>query len=660
MFDKILIANRGEIACRIIETCRRMGIATVAVFSAADRQALHVAMADQAVRIGAAPSSESYLNIAAVIDAAQRTGAQAIHPGYGFLSENAGFAEACAGAGIMFIGPPAAAILAMGSKAEAKRIMAAAGVPVLPGDTASDQDDAALAQSADAAGYPVMVKPAAGGGGRGMRIVRAAADLADALASARREALSSFGDDTLLIEKYLENPRHIEVQIFGDTHGNIVHLFERDCSAQRRHQKVIEEAPAPGLPDEVRDTLYAASIAAAKAVGYTGAGTVEFLLGPDGDVWFMEMNTRLQVEHPVTEMVTGIDLVDWQLRIAAGETLPLRQAEITCSGHAIEARLYAEDPAAEFAPGFGTLAHLHLPQDHAGLRIDTGVEQGDEVTVHYDPMIAKIIAHAPDRAAACTALSDALGEVRVAGPATNEAFLKAIVDHPDFRAGGFDTGFIAKHLSALAPPALDTPKPIIALAALAELSRGTDRMDGSPWSSPGGLSAGGWRLGGGTMRRITLHEQDAVICFTLQGGHLTRDGEPVAASGAWREDVRFDAVLDGRPVSAFVIRDGSKIVVFAEGARFEINVDDPLAMRRDGAADAGTLFARMPGVVVAVHVEDGAEVTAGTPLLAVEAMKVEHTIRAPADGVVTALNFAVGDRVAEGAELVSFEAAETA
>lgn len=660
MFEKILIANRGEIACRIIGTCRRMGVATVAVYSSADRKAMHVAMADQAVRIGAAPSSESYLNIDAVIDAARATGAQAIHPGYGFLSENAGLAEACAEAGIVFIGPPAAAIRAMGSKAEAKRIMAAAGVPVLPGDTASNQDDAALAASADAAGYPVMVKPAAGGGGRGMRIVRAATDLADALASARREALSSFGDDTLLIEKYLENPRHIEVQIFGDTHGNIVHLFERDCSAQRRHQKVIEEAPAPGLPDEVRDTLYAASIAAAKAVGYTGAGTVEFLLGPDADVWFMEMNTRLQVEHPVTEMITGIDLVDWQLRIAAGEALPIIQAEITCSGHAVEARLYAEDPAADFAPGFGALAHLHLPPDDAGLRIDTGVEQGDEVTVHYDPMIAKIIAHAPDRTAACTVLSDALGEVRVAGPATNEVFLKAIVDHPDFRAGGFDTGFIAKHLTALAPAAPDTPKPLYSLAALAELTRGADEVDNSPWSSPGGASSGGWRLGGGTMRRITLHEEDALICYALQGGHLTREGEPVPVSGAWRDDGRFDAVLGGRPVSAFVVRDGSNIVVFADGVRTVVNLDDPLVTRRDGAADAGTLFARMPGVVVAVHVEDGAEVAAGTPLLAVEAMKVEHTIRAPADGVVTALNFAVGDRVAEGAELVAFEAATSA
>lgn len=660
MFDKILIANRGEIACRIIRTCRRMGIATVAVHSAADRNALHVAMADEAVRIGAAPSSESYLNIAAVIEAARMASAEAIHPGYGFLSENADFAEACADAGIVFIGPPAAAIRAMGSKAEAKRIMAAAGVPVLPGDTASDQDDAALSASAKTAGYPVIVKPAAGGGGRGMRIVRAEEALPDALASARREAASSFGDDTLLIEKYLENPRHIEVQIFGDTRGNVVHLFERDCSAQRRHQKVIEEAPAPAVPDDARAALYSASIAAAKAVGYTGAGTVEFLLGPDGDVWFMEMNTRLQVEHPVTEMITGIDLVEWQLRVAAGEKLPAVQGDIAISGHAIEARLYAEDPSNEFAPGFGALAHLHLPAAENGLRIDSGVEEGDEVTVHYDPMIAKIIAHGPDRASACLALSDALGQVRIVGPATNEVFLQAITDHPVFRAGAFDTGFIAANLETLAPPAIETTEAVAALAALAELMRRNDEGDTSPWSSPGGASLGGWRLGGTGARRIVLLEGDARVTYALSRDGLTRDGEAVAITGDWQSDILFDAVIDGAAIAATVVRHEDDIAVFTEGTRTVVGVDNPLAVGRGGGADAGTLFARMPGVVVAVHVDDGMEVAAGTPLLAVEAMKVEHTIRAPSDGVVTALHFAVGDRVAEGAELVSFQATDTA
>lgn len=653
MFDKILIANRGEIACRIIRTCDFIGVATVAVYSSADRNAQHVAMADEAVRIGAAPSSESYLNIDAVIAAAKATGAQAIHPGYGFLSENAEFAEACADAGMVFIGPSAAAIRAMGSKAEAKRIMAAAGVPVLPGGTNADQSDPALADAADAAGYPVMVKPAAGGGGRGMRIVHAPEALADALASARREAVSSFGDDTLLIEKYLENPRHIEVQIFGDSHGNVVHLFERDCSAQRRHQKVIEEAPAPGLTDETRTRLYDASIAAAKAVSYTGAGTVEFLLGPAGDVWFMEMNTRLQVEHPVTEEITGIDLVDWQLRIAAGEALPLSQDAITCDGHAIEARLYAEDPANEFAPGFGALAHLHLPDESDLCRIDSGVDEGDEVTVHYDPMIAKIIVHAVGRTAACTAMSEALGDIRVAGPATNETFLKAIVDHPEFRAGGIDTGFIARHIDSLAPAPLPVDRRIVALAALAELTRDTGGDDPSPWA--GGE---GWRLGGAARRQIAVRNGDQRLVFALQSGQsgrLTCDGAPVSISGQWLDADRFAAVMDGQQISATVIRHGVDISVFGAGGRFRISVDDPLAPRSAGVADAGSLFARMPGVVVAVHVEDGAVVTAGTPLLAVEAMKVEHTIRAPADGTVIAVRFAEGERVSEGAELVTFE-----
>jgi len=664
MFDKILIANRGEIACRIIRTCDFLGVATVAVYSSADRDAMHVSMADEVVRIGAAPSSESYLNIGAVIAAAKDTGAQAIHPGYGFLSENAEFADACAAAGIVFIGPPAAAIRSMGSKAEAKRIMAAAGVPVLPGGTNADQSDTALGAAAEAAGYPVMVKPAAGGGGRGMRVVRAADALSEALASARREAVSSFGDDTLLIEKYLENPRHIEVQIFGDSHGSAVHLFERDCSAQRRHQKVIEEAPAPGLTDDIRARLYEASIAAAKAVSYTGAGTVEFLLGPDGDVWFMEMNTRLQVEHPVTEEITGIDLVAWQLRVAAGEMLPLQQDEITCDGHAIETRLYAEDPTRDFAPGFGVLAHLHLPeedmlQEGGGLRIDTGVDEGDEVTVHYDPMIAKIIVQAPDREAACTAMSEALAEIRIAGPATNETFLRAIVDHREFRAGGFDTGFIARTLDDLAPSDAAVPDWITAIGAAAELTRAPHGDDTSPWGDHRG-----WRLGGAVSRRIALFDGEARTEFALGAGGLSRDGMPVAIAGRWQDPEvhtgKFEVEIDGRWISATVIRHGTDISVFAGGERHRLRVDDPLASRGAGAADSGSLFARMPGVVVAVHVADGATVAAGTPLLAIEAMKVEHTIRAPAEGTVTAVHFAEGERVPEGAELASFEAVDAA
>ena len=652
MFDKVLIANRGEIACRVARTCRRLGISTVAVYSSADRKAMHVGAADEAVRIGAAPSSESYLNIDAVVDAARRTGAQAIHPGYGFLSENADFADACAAAGLTFIGPSAPAIRAMGSKAEAKRIMAAAGVPVLPGDTGSDQEDASLTASADAAGYPVMVKPAAGGGGRGMRVVRDASELAAALASARREALSSFGDDTLLIEKLVENPRHIEVQVFGDTHGNVVHLFERDCSAQRRHQKVVEEAPAPGLTDDIRDGLFSASVAAAKAVDYVGAGTVEFLLGPDGGFWFMEMNTRLQVEHPVTEQISGIDLVEWQLRIAAGEEVPVAQDAINARGHSIEVRLYAEDPANGFAPGFGSLAHLDMPADTQCVRVDTGVRQGDEVTVHYDPMIAKIITTGADRDGACEAMYAALGAVQVAGPATNEQFLKAIVDHAEFRSGGFDTGFIARHLEQLAPAPEPPPAEIVTLAALAELSRPAVSKYPSPWAQPIG-----WRLGGASRKRITVLVGEKRVIFNLTPDGLMRDGSWLSASGRWTSDTAFDAVIDGANISATIVRHGSELTVFADARRYTLSLDDPLSFGAGAGGDGGSLFADMPGVVVALHVEDGAEVTAGAALLAVEAMKVEHTIRAPADGTVTAVNFSVGDRVAEGAELVSFNPA---
>ena len=650
MFDKILIANRGEIACRVIRTCREMGVATVAVYSSADRNSRHAEMADEAVRIGAAPSSESYLNIPAIIEAAQRTGAQAIHPGYGFLSENAEFTDACTAAGFAFIGPSADAIRAMGSKVEAKCIMAQAGVPVLPGCTAPDQDEAALTASAEAVGYPVIVKPAAGGGGRGMRIVREAEDLSEALASARREAKSSFGNDMLLIEKYLDNPRHIEVQIFGDSYGNVVHLFERDCSAQRRHQKVIEEAPAPGLTDDIRGRLFEASIAAANAVDYAGAGTVEFLLDGNADVWFMEMNTRLQVEHPVTEAVTGIDLVEWQLRVASGEALPVSQDDIACTGHAIEARLYAEDPANDFAPGTGRLDLMEFPPENDFLRIDTGVREGDEVTVHYDPMIAKFVSFAADRASACEVISRALADIRIAGPATNEVFLRAMVDCGEFRAGGLDTSFIARNIDKLAPAAETVPEGLLAVAALAEFTRPVISPDFSPW-----VAQSGWRLGGATGRKIVLGKEGERVSFALSAKGLTCDGKNLSVSGAWSAPDCFEANANGLLVTANVVRAGGRLFLFVEDRRFVIEIDDPLVRRTSAAGDAGSLFAAMPGVVVAVHVEDGAVVAAGTPMMAVEAMKVEHTIRAPSDGRVTDVKFAVGDRVSEGQELVSFD-----
>ncbi len=650
MFSKILVANRGEIACRIVRTCRRLGVAAVAVHSSADRGALHVAMADEARRIGAAPSSESYLNVDAVIRAAVESRAEAIHPGYGFLSENPALAEACAAHGIAFVGPPPEAIRAMGSKAEAKRIMKAAGVPVMAGDPDAAQDDASLAAAAENAGYPVIVKPAMGGGGRGMRVVRDAGSLPSALAAARREALASFGDAALLIERLMEPARHIEVQVFGDRHGNHVHLFERDCSVQRRHQKVIEEAPAPGLVAGLRERLCTAAVRAAAAVGYVGAGTVEFLVGPDGDFRFMEMNTRLQVEHPVTEAVTGLDLVEWQLRVAAGERLPALQDGIARSGHAIEARLYAEDPAAEFAPGVGTLAHLRLPERMEGIRIDAGVREGDAVTEFYDPMIAKIVASGPDRESARMRLVRALSAVEVAGPATNESFLAAICDHPDFREGAVDTGFIARNLEALAPPPAAPPDDIFAVAALSQLAPPA-RASASPWDD-----ASGWRSGGAGGRWIRFRQGDAISAYRLgAAGALDRDGVPLDATGRWGADGRFEARVNGRRIPAAVSRAGASVTVFAAGRRYVLAVDDPLAAASAGGIDASSLLARMPGTVVAVHAAEGDRVKAGTPLIAIEAMKVEHTVRAPADGRVTRMPYRAGDRVSEGTELVGFE-----
>ncbi len=472
MFDKILIANRGEIACRVARTARRMGIRTVAVYSDADADALHVAACDEARRLGPPPPRESYLVGDAIIAMARACGAQAIHPGYGFLSENENFATACAAAGIVFIGPPPAAIAAMGSKSAAKRIMGAAGVPLVPGYHGDDQDPELLAREAANIGYPVLIKATAGGGGKGMKIADRAEEFATALASARREALASFGDDRVLIEKYLTAPRHIEMQVFADTHGNAIHLFERDCSVQRRHQKVLEEAPAPGMKPEQRRAMGAAAVAAAKAIGYVGAGTVEFIAADsfarDGAFYFMEMNTRLQVEHPVTELITGTDLVEWQLRVAAGELLPRKQDELAIDGHAIEARIYAEDPERGFLPSIGTLAHLRSPVEDAAVRVDTGVRAGDEISPFYDPMIAKLIVHGENRAAALRRLVDALTEFEIVGVATNVAFLRRVAAHQAFASGNVDTGLIARHHAALFPAAAPAPREAVLAAALAE------------------------------------------------------------------------------------------------------------------------------------------------------------------------------------------------
>jgi 3-methylcrotonyl-CoA carboxylase alpha subunit len=658
MFSKILIANRGEIACRVIRTARRMGIGTVAVYSEADAGALHVAMADEARLIGPPPARESYLNIEAVIRAARDAGAEAVHPGYGFLSENAGFAEACAATGIVFIGPSPEAIRAMGSKAAAKALMEAHGVPVVPGYHGADQDDAVLAAAAERIGFPVMIKASAGGGGRGMRVVAEAGEFARALDGARREAKGAFGDDTVLIERYLDRPRHIEVQVFGDRRGNIVHLFERDCSIQRRHQKVVEEAPAPGLTHKRRHEVGEAAVAAARAVGYVGAGTIEFIADKDGErFYFMEMNTRLQVEHPVTEAITGLDLVEWQFRVAAGEKLPLRQDEIVLSGHAIEIRLYAENPARGFLPATGTLHRLHLPR-HEAIRVDTGVRQGDTVTPFYDPMIAKIIACGENRAVARARLAHALADTAVLGVATNLGFLTRVVANGDFADGAVDTGFIDRHRDALLAPA--NPPSTLALAAtlLDRLLSDDDRVRGEaapdPWSR-----RDGWRLNLAAEPhdfRFRCGETEQALAVTAMNPdhwQLAIGGKLHDLRGERGPDGRLAVIVDGVRRVVRVLVHGAATAVFLDGASWLLEAIDPLAPPAGADAAAGRLTAPMPGRVVQVLVKTGDSVRQGQPMMVVEAMKMEHTIAAPREGTVAAVHFTPGDLVEEGAELIA-------
>ncbi len=649
MFSKILIANRGEIACRVMRTARRMGIATVAVYSEADAGALHVAMADEARLIGPPPARQSYLNAAAILAAAKDTGAEAIHPGYGFLSENAEFAEACAAAGIVFIGPPPAAMRAMGSKAAAKALMQQAGVPVVPGYHGDDQDAARLQAEAEKIGFPVLIKASGGGGGRGMRIVNESVEFSRQLDGAKREALASFGDDRLLIEKYLARPRHIEMQIFADCHGNVLHLHERDCSIQRRYQKVVEEAPAPGLKPKMRQAMGEAAVAAAKAVGYVGAGTVEFIVEKDR-LYFMEMNTRLQVEHPVTEAITGADLVEWQLRVATGEKFTRAQRDIACRGHAIEVRLYAENPDRGFLPATGMLHRLRLPTTSA--RVETGVREGDAVTPFYDPMIAKIVAWGPDREAARTRLGHALAETGVLGVTTNLGFLARIIGDKDFATAKLDTGFIERRRAALLSPA--SPAPDEALAAAALLCLGTPAAKMSdPWAR-----RDGWRL----------NAPPATQALVFRDGEATRTVEAAASDAAWElqiGDRRMTAsacfapdgaatlTLDGAQSRAVVLDHGDDIAVFLDGAGWRLARVDPLAPPAGADAHAGRLSAPMPGRVVQLLVAAGDTVSQGQPLIVVEAMKMEHTIAAPRDGTVEAVRYAVGDLVEEGAELIA-------
>ena len=665
MFKKILIANRGEIACRIVKTARRLGIATVAVYSEADAEARHVRLADEAILIGPAAARDSYLAANAIIAAARQTGAEAIHPGYGFLAENADFAVVCAQAGLVFIGPPVAAIRAMGSKSAAKALMESAGVPLTPGYHGADQNPALLQAEADRIGYPVLIKASAGGGGKGMRVVETAGDFAAALASCQREAASSFGDDRVLVEKYVVRPRHIEIQVFGDAHGHCIHLFERDCSVQRRHQKVLEEAPAPGMTPERRAAMGQAAVNAARAVGYAGAGTVEFIVDQAGQFYFMEMNTRLQVEHPVTEMITGLDLVEWQLRIAAGEPLPLTQEQLALRGHAIEARVYAEDPAKGFLPATGRLTHLTPPEESLHVRVDTGVEEGDEITQFYDAMIAKLIVWDVNRDRALARLLQALAQYRVVGVANNIEFLSRLAACPAFAHAHLDTDLIEREREFLFPQEQDAPDEAFLVAALAELLREARQAqdaghgDPDPWSP--WHRRDGWRLNASAARNLRFRlgdrSREIRVGYQRDGYSLTLDGRRVLARGELlnpRGPLRVE--LDGRRMDASCIVAGERRHVFLNGRAWPLARVDPLQFNAEGSGAEGGLLAPMPGTVIALLAQPGTRVAKGTPLLILEAMKMEHTVAAPAAGTINGFRFGVGDQVGDGAELVDFAA----
>jgi 3-methylcrotonyl-CoA carboxylase alpha subunit len=655
MFDKILIANRGEIACRIIKTARRMGVRTVAVFSEADAGARHVRLADEAVCIGPAAARDSYLVGEKIIAAARRTGAKAIHPGYGFLSENEAFCRACAEAGIIFIGPPVGAIHAMGSKSEAKKIMGAAGVPLTPGYHGDNQDPDNLLSEADAIGYPVLIKAAAGGGGKGMRLVERREDFAENLASCQREAQASFGDAHVLVERYVTRPRHVEIQVFGDSHGNYVSLYERDCSVQRRHQKVLEEAPAPGLTPERRRAMGAAAIQAARAVNYVGAGTVEFIVAPDGGYYFMEMNTRLQVEHPVTEMITGLDLVEWQLRVAHGEPLPLTQDQIRLSGHAIEARIYAEDPAKGFLPSIGKLLHLSPPPEGVHVRVDAGVEEGDSISPYYDPMIAKLIVWDESREKALARMRGALAEFRVAGVANNIGFLSRLVDCRSFAEADLDTGLIEREADALFPEERGPPDDVFLVAALAQLL-GEAKAAAGP--SPSERSDG-WRMNGALLRELSFRcgeRRETVGVTYLDGAYrLKSPMREIFARGKLTGHGRIVAEFDGHREEPVAVAASGAFHIFWRGGSWKIEWLNPLDVAAEGGGGHGGLLAPMPGRIIALLAEEGARVEKGAPLLILEAMKMEHKLSAPSAGVVTAFRCALDDQVGEGAELVEFE-----
>ena len=667
MFDKILIANRGEIACRVIRTARNMGIRTVAVYSDADRDAMHVAMADEAVHIGAAPSRESYLLGDRVLQAAIQTGAQAVHPGYGFLSENAEFCRACAENNIVFIGPPVPAIEAMGSKSAAKQIMEKANVPLVPGYHGDDQSRDIIKKASDDMGYPVLLKAIAGGGGKGMRQVWSEEEFDEALAAAKREAMNGFGNDDMLVEKYLTQPRHVEIQVFCDQHGNAVYLFERDCSVQRRHQKVIEEAPAPGMTKELREAMGQTAISAAQAIDYEGAGTVEFLLDVDGSFYFMEMNTRLQVEHPVTEMISGQDLVEWQLRVAAGELLPLTQSELKLSGHAFEARVYAEDPANDFLPVTGTLAFLQAPQESRNIRVDTGVRQGDEVSVFYDPMIAKLIVWDENRDKALARLTKALKEYRISGMTTNLDFLYNLANSAPFRNADLDTGFIEKHHAEIfrdSKQDIDNDLPLAALYlvlkqdAEAKIRAGKTSDASSPWNA-----TNAWRINEPHVHKfgLILHEQEFEVAVEQLSGApryaISCGDRKVQAQGSLN-GTELRANIDGYQLQASIAEHDGTFSLYTQDSALSFQLAKPDLGDDTDTGGGGGLAAPMNGTMVTLLAEVGAEVKQDDALLVMEAMKMEHTIRAPADGTVIEFYYQPGDLVDGGAELLAFETTE--
>lgn len=654
-FRTLLIANRGEIAARVIRSARAMGLRTVAVYSEADRDAMHVALADEAVLLGPARARDSYLNVERLIEAAQKTGAEAVHPGYGFLSENAEFAQACLDAGLVFVGPTAEMMTAMGSKSGSKALMERAGVPLVPGYHGDAQDETTLAKAADKVGFPILVKASAGGGGRGMRVVRSAEELGPAIVSAKREAKAAFGDDRMLIEKYVDNPRHIEVQVIGDSHGNLLSLFERECTLQRRHQKVIEEAPSPTLNPAQREAVCAAARKAAGAVNYVGAGTIEFV--SDGkDVFFIEMNTRLQVEHPVTELITGIDLVEWQLRVAFGEALPLKQNEIRLNGHAIEARVYAENPTKNFMPSVGKISTWRLPEETGGLRIDAGYREGDSVSPYYDAMLAKMIAWAPTRAVAIERLNRGLEESDVRGIVTNIPFLSALVTHPKVRANAIDTGFIERELAVLtqASPAPGELELCAAVAAVVNDEQQAARVEAnSPWQTFGWMPVG--RRQRGFAFRVGHGPEQTIILNYGSGPSTLVIGERELAFAITPKDGGFDLTLDGVKSHVTAVIAGHELYLRTRNGRFDLHWVDPFGGETEEQAGAEKIAAPLPGTVVAVLAEEGAKLEKGAPILTLEVMKMEQTLRAPYSGVLKSIKCKVGDIVQEGVELAVVE-----